>query len=114
MFIKKTVFDKLLLRIAILEEKICPNNSHDYVIIDEYTASDYNGGQINTWTKRILQCTKCNKRIKDGSPLGFKYKAKYPNNKGGCPDEKITRTVSNDLRPEAAVPEGQIDMFSFK
>ena len=33
---------------------------------------------------------------------------------GGYPDEKTAHTTSNDLHPETAVPEGQIDMFSSK
>jgi hypothetical protein len=76
MWIKKV--DRLALesRIKSLENKLCPFNSHDYVIIDSYMDSECLGGVINCWTVRKLECLRCGKKVIDNDQISFKYKAR--------------------------------------
>lgn len=73
-FEKQKEIEKLRRRIVELEERLCPYETHEWIIVDENISTDFSGGIIETFTVRELHCSVCGKWASDDNRVfGFKY-----------------------------------------
>lgn len=52
-------------RIVDLEDRLCLENGHKFIVVDTYRTMDYNGIDVDFWHYRILKCKTCGKVVED-------------------------------------------------
>ena len=72
---KKMQIFQLKSRVKELEDIICPFNKHEYIETNSYIDTDCICGEIESFTRKALQCRKCKKIVHDNDRIGgFNYK----------------------------------------
>lgn len=68
----KTI-SKQQVRIAQLEDIICPCQSHEFVGVSSEFVVTSGAPIVDGYTETTLQCKKCKKIVHSGAPLASKY-----------------------------------------